>query len=166
MCVWGGGAYSQTVSGTFEGYRLKGAKLQRFVYTVPLVDLIRETSAADSTPHSEHPHPSPLEGPLVPPVLDLLEDVAASPLVLFVAFDLLHLFIQMKMSSIEEQQHALNFKKLKEEEKKLFTFPLSNSSSHSSITVSLLALRASSIASLLTAETSPSQLRTGAQMRH
>lgn len=82
------------------------------------MDLIRETSAADSTPHSEHPHPSPLEGPLVPPVLDLLEDVAASPLVLFVAFDLLHLFIQMEMSSIEEQQHTLNFKKLKKEEKK------------------------------------------------
>lgn len=45
------------------------------------------------------------------------------------------------------------------------TFPLSNSSSHSSITVSLLALMASSMASLLTAETSPSQLRTGPQKK-
>lgn len=89
------------------------SKAAEVCYTVPLVDLIRETSAADSAPHSKHPHPSALEGPLVPPVLDLLEDVAASPLVFFVAFDLLHLFIQMKMSSIEEQQHTLNFRKLK-----------------------------------------------------
>lgn len=81
------------------------------------MDLIRETSAADSTPHSKHPHPPTLEGPLVPPVLDLLEDVAASPLFLFVAFDLLHLFIQMEMSSIKRATTRLEFEKSKKKKK-------------------------------------------------
>lgn len=70
-----------------------------------------ETSATDSTPHSEYSLPSQLEGPLVPPVLDLLEDVAASPLLFFEAFYLLHLFIQMKMSSTEEQQQGPDFER-------------------------------------------------------